>query len=74
MQAGLSDLEEKQVKTVYLLNVTPDTRSYITVDGEHVKEIKYHTPLGEGDKHFVDIYYTDGRCSRMFSIDYVRFE
>ena len=74
MQAGLSDLEEKKVKTVHLLNVPSDICSYIMVDGDVIKEIKYHAPLGEGDKHFVDIYYIDGRCSRMFSIDFIRFE
>ena len=34
-----------------------------------VENIIYHTPYGEGDKHFVDIVLSDGTCIRRFNIN-----
>ena len=41
----------------------------ITVGINDVTEIVYHTPLGEGDKHFVDIVCDDKRIYRTFQIE-----
>ena len=39
-----------------------------------VKEIKYHIPMGEGDKHFCDVYYEDGSVIRKFNINSIEFD
>ena len=33
-----------------------------------IDDIVYHTPMGEGDSHFVDVFYDDGSVTRMFDI------
>ena len=39
-----------------------------------ITEIRYHYPIGEGDKHFVDVY-QDGKLAwRDFNIGTVTFE
>ena len=39
-----------------------------------VKEIMYHTPMGEGDAHFVDIFYENGEVYRYFNPGYVSWK
>lgn len=36
-----------------------------------VEKIIYHTPMGNGDLHFVDVFYTDGQIRRIFNPDCV---
>ena len=39
-----------------------------------VKEIVYHTPMGEGDAHFVDIFYENGEVHRYFNPNHVSWK
>lgn len=39
----------------------------ISTDIDSVEKIIYHTPMGEGDLHFVDVFYTDGEVIRFFN-------
>ena len=36
-----------------------------------ITSIEYHEPLGDGDRHYVDIYYSDGPIVSRFNIDSV---
>ncbi len=45
-----------------------------TVGISGVTEIRYHSPCGEGDRHFVDVYYDAGHSERWLSIQGVSFE
>ena len=38
------------------------------------KEMYYHEAEFEGDKHYVDVFNSDGTKSRYFNIDFVEFE
>ena len=38
-----------------------------------ISDIRYHTPLGEGDKHFIDVYYTDGTSERFLTPRRIKF-
>lgn len=38
----------------------------ISSDMDTVKKMVYHTPLGAGDRHFVDVFYCDGEVHRIF--------
>lgn len=73
MQAGLSDMDDKKVRVVYFTNVPENTCPYILVDDKNVLEIKYHTPIGDGDRHYVDVYYSNGRNHRKFNIESIGF-
>ena len=46
----------------------------ITVGYNGVEKIDYHEPVGEGDKHFIDVFGKDGCVSRHFNINSVEFE
>lgn len=46
----------------------------LVVGEEGVKEIEYHTPGGEGDAHYVDIYFDDGTRKRIFRPDHIIWE
>jgi len=39
-----------------------------------VKEIDYHYPAGEGDKHYARVHYEDGRTELFFTCTWVQFE
>ena len=39
-----------------------------------VKEINYHTPMGEGDKHYCDIAFDNGTSFRVFNLDEIEFK
>ena len=43
-------------------------------DNKKVVNIKYHTPLGEGDRHDCDIDMEDGKTYRLFQISRITFE
>lgn len=38
---------------------------------DKIQEIRYHTPMGEGDRHYCDIVFTNGEESRIFNIDQI---
>lgn len=42
--------------------------------GSIVTKIGYHSPMGEGDQHYCDIYFDDCSVVRMFRPDFVTFE
>lgn len=44
-----------------------------TVGKDHVESINYHTPQGEGDRHFCDIQMDSGVQLRIFNINKVEF-
>lgn len=73
MQADLPDMDDKKIRVVYFTNVPENQCPYITMDNEDVSEIKYHTPRGDGDRHFVDVYYNNGRSYRYFNIESIGF-
>ena len=39
-----------------------------------IEDIIYHTPQGEGDRHFVDIFFSDGKVCRYFKIDEIGWD
>lgn len=39
-----------------------------------VKEIKYHAPRGEGDRHYVDVMIESGETVRVFDLNSVTFD
>lgn len=43
------------------------------VEERGVKEIEYHAPMGEGDRHYCDITLEDGTRRREFNINSVVF-
>lgn len=50
----------------------------INTDGETIQvglcgvtDIIYHTPIGEGDRHFIDVFIDNKRVYRQFNIDEV---
>ena len=46
----------------------------IAVGENHVTAIKYHIPRGEGDRHFVDVYFDNEGYARVFDISYIEFK
>ena len=44
----------------------------LVVGRDHVKDMGYHAPIGDGDKHFIDVYYDDGSAERFFDIVQIR--
>ena len=60
MRADLSDMDKRKITG---FNDQYNGLSY-RVGREGITEIKYHTPKGEGDRHFIDVYYQDGTAIR----------
>jgi hypothetical protein len=46
----------------------------LTIKNDKVEKMEYHEPRGEGDKHYVDAYYTDGTKIRFFIFDSIEFQ
>jgi len=44
-----------------------------TIGIQHVAKIEYHEPVGEGDRHFVDVHSDNGVITRVFAIDEIQF-
>jgi len=38
----------------------------ISINMDTVEKMIYHTPMGSGDQHFVDVFYHDGEVHRIF--------
>lgn len=45
-----------------------DGYNTIQVGSNNVGRIDYHTPQGEGDKHYCDVMYNDGLVERYFNM------
>ena len=45
-----------------------------TVGCSGVQSISYHSALGEGDRHYCDIYFNNGEVERLFVFDSIGFE
>lgn len=58
-----------------VLSVTKDDVFFevgqIIFDSIFITSIEYHEPLGDGDRHYADIYYSDDTIVRHFNIDSV---
>lgn len=39
-----------------------------------IEKIEYHPPQGDGDRHYVDVYFKDGTKQRDFNFNYVKFD
>ena len=39
-----------------------------------VSKIEYHPAMGDGDRHFCDVYYEEGSVIRKFNLNSVEFE
>lgn len=39
----------------------------ISIEMDTVEKMIYHTPIGPGDLHFVDVIYKDGSTHRIFN-------
>ena len=72
MQANSYDMDNRKITAVYFKNVPDDLKPYLSL-GNNIKDIRYHTPAGEGDAHYVDVYFSDGTANREFNIDHIRF-
>jgi hypothetical protein len=48
--------------------------SSYTVGKTTVTKIEYHSPMGEGDRHYCDVYCEDGCVMRIFNLNSVEFE
>ena len=56
----------------YSQSLGEDYHTY-TVGKEHVEQIAYHEPQGEGDKHFCDVQLDTGIQLRVFNLNKVEF-
>ena len=74
MVASSSDCWNRKVVRFFSKDTTMfDSIQYDSEDSEQIKEIKYHYPMGEGDKHYCDVYYTDGTIERLFEPNTITF-
>lgn len=62
--------EQEKIETIYVGS------TYINAKGERliVDKMYYHAPLGEGDKHYVDIHLEDGETVRALRVHGVWFK
>lgn len=60
----------------YFTNEGEDCSSF-EVGQKNVTSIEYHSPMGDGDRHFVDVNFDNGKTkysSRIFNLHSVVFE
>lgn len=48
--------------------------SQFSTSQDNIKSIKYNSCFVEGDKHYCDVYFTDGTQQRVFNINMVGFD
>lgn len=72
MIARLDDADTKIVESYFTHNENDEIVSVYVGYGD-IKEIRYHYPLGDGDKHFCDVYDDKGLAWREFDIISVTF-
>lgn len=46
---------------------------YLRHDMEHIVCIQYHTPDGDGDAHYCDVYFWNGENKRYFNLNEIEF-
>lgn len=51
-----------------VIGVYLDEDTYLSVIHDNIDKIVYHQPRGEGDKHYVDVYFKD-KVVRYFRFD-----
>ena len=60
-------------RTVTELHFDPNTGVSFVVGLHGCTEIRYHSPMCEGDRHFCDVYGTDGTARRCLVFEDVVF-
>jgi hypothetical protein len=73
MIAHLDDMNERIVKKIALYDENGDMCHY-SLENDSIEKMLYHSPCGEGDRHFVDVYTTNGECIREFNPIEIIFE
>jgi hypothetical protein len=63
MYANCFDMDNREVIKIIL-----NAGDILTIGEGGLKQIKYHNPSGEGDKHYCDCYYEDGTVIRVFDV------
>lgn len=48
--------------------------SILIVGQRSITKMEYHYPMGEGDKHFIDVYFQNGTMERFFDVLTIQFE
>ena len=43
------------------------------LENQNIEKMLYHPPIGDGDKHFVDVYFNNGECYRIFEPIKIKF-
>jgi len=64
------------MKEVYQIRVSDNLMlgtPLLSVGFHHITKMEYHSPMGEGDKHFVDVYLKNKDMIRFFDILSIRF-
>lgn len=62
-----------KVKSLYKIDsVAEDNWNYKV--GHNCESIEYHEPQGDGDAHYCDVKFSDGRNTRVFRPDEVEFQ
>jgi len=61
------------IKEVYKEYPIDESKELIKSHYEDVEKIEYHEPMGEGDTHYCDVCYTNGRKYRIFRPDSILF-
>lgn len=62
-----------EVDNLIVHRVIFENEERITEGVAGCKEILYHEPKGDGDKHFVDVLMEDGRRYRYFNFDTIEW-
>ena len=68
LESYLRDMDKRPV-----LSVTFNNNQTLHVTADNVKDILYHSPSGDGDRHYVDIYLVNGNVSRDLNVKSVMF-
>jgi hypothetical protein len=64
------DLGEIRKRVIFRLVVSENEDIYAPQDAD---KIEYHEPCGEGDKHYIDVFYKDGIIRRIFAFTDIYF-
>ena len=73
MQLGLGEVDDRKIFSVIVSDNLMFETPLLFVGVNDVKEIKYHEPHGDGDKHFVDVLFENGRTTRCFDVVNIQF-
>ena len=57
----------------YATNEYGEEFESISVEQGNVEKMEYHNPAGEGDKHYVDVYFKNGISKRYFNLNELQF-